>query len=84
MLFDLTNTPATQQRFMETILVGLNWETCMVYIDDIVVFSSTFDEHKKNIEEILQRLNDHGVMIAPEKCSFCDPMLKILGYTFST
>ena len=38
MPFGLTNTPATQQRFMDMILAGLRWETCIVYVDDIVVF----------------------------------------------
>lgn len=45
MPFGLCSAPATFQRVMDTVLAGLKWQTCLVYIDDVVVFASTFDEH---------------------------------------
>ena len=45
MPFSLTNAPATFQRLMECVLAGLTYEQCIIYLDDIAVFSSSFDEH---------------------------------------
>mmetsp|Transcript_9917 Transcript_9917/g.13370 ORF Transcript_9917/g.13370 Transcript_9917/m.13370 type:complete len:143 (-) Transcript_9917:161-589(-) len=50
MPFGLTNTPATQQRFMDMILAGLRWETCIVYVDDIVVFFRKILKHIMRLE----------------------------------
>ena len=81
MPFGLTNAPATQQRFIESILTGLTWQTCMAYVDDIVIFLKTFEEHLLHINQVLTRLQEYKVMIAPEKCSFCLLSFKILGHT---
>jgi transposase InsO family protein len=80
MPFGLTNAPATQQRWIEQVLMGLNWAICMVYIDDIVIFSNSFEEHLKDLESVLQRLEEKGMSIAPEKCGFCKPSFEILGH----
>jgi hypothetical protein len=47
MLFGLVNAPGEFQRLMNLTLHGLTWHTCFVYLDDIIVFSSTFDQHLK-------------------------------------
>jgi hypothetical protein len=56
MPFGLTGAPATFQHLMETVMGDLNMRKCLVYIDDIVVFSSTFTEHMSRLEEVLERL----------------------------
>ena len=56
MPFGLTNAPATFQRMMDLILSGLLYEICLVYIDDIIVFSRTFEEHLTNLETVFKRL----------------------------
>ncbi len=56
MPFGLCNAPQTFQRLMEGILAGLNWEECLVYLDDIIIYSSTFDEHVNRLEHVLERL----------------------------
>ena len=45
MSFGLTNAPATFQRLMDCVLAGLTFEQCLIYIDDIIVFSYTFPQH---------------------------------------
>ena len=48
MLFGLCNAPATFQRTLDILLANLRWKTCLVYLDDVIVFSKTFDEHLKH------------------------------------
>ena len=45
MPFNLTNGPATFQRLMERVLSHMNWKDCLVYIDDVLIWSKTFPEH---------------------------------------
>ena len=54
--FGLTNAPATFQRLMERCLGDLNLMTCLVYLDDIVVFGKSFDETPESLEAVLKRL----------------------------
>ena len=56
MPFGLCNAPQTFQRLMERVLAGLQWEECLVYLDDIIIFSKTFEEHMERLEHVLQRL----------------------------
>ena len=53
MPFGLCNAPATFQRLMETILAGLSWDKCLVYLDDILVVGHTVSEHLANLRSVL-------------------------------
>jgi hypothetical protein len=53
--FGLCNAPATFQRFMDRVLAGLLWKNCLVYLDDIIVFTSTFEQHLKDFAQVLDR-----------------------------
>ena len=83
MPFGLTNTPATQQRFIEAVLNGLIWDCCFAYIDDILCYSNSFENHLRDLERIFQRLQDHDLRIQPAKCAFCKPQFSILGFIAS-
>ena len=50
--FGLCNVPATFSRLMDRILSGLHWETCLFYLDDIIVFSSTWEEHLARLRQV--------------------------------
>ena len=55
MPFGLCNAPATFQRLMDSVLVGLHWKTCSVYIDDIIVVGKSFDDHLCNLRVVPER-----------------------------
>ena len=79
----LTNSPATFQRLMEIALRGLQWHTCLIYLDDIVVFGNNFEEHLKRVEEVLQRLQFAGLKLKPEKCQLFQTEVDFLGHLVS-
>jgi hypothetical protein len=80
MRFGLTNAPATFQRMMDVVLAGLKWNTCLVYLDDIVVFAPTVSQHLERLETVLQRIDKAGLKLKLSKCSFLEQSLKVLGY----
>lgn len=80
MPFGLKNAPATFQRMMDTALRGLIGKYCLVYLDDIIIFGSTIQEHNQNLATVLQRLKDLGLKIQPDKCEFLKPELEYLGH----
>ena len=61
MPFGLCNAPATFQRLMELVLSGLHWTSCLVYLDDIIIFSKTVNEHLRQLEEVLDCLRGAGL-----------------------
>ena len=65
MPFGLTNAPSTFQRLMGLVLAGLSWSTCLVYLDDIIVFSQTVEEHFTCLADVLRRLNEAGLKLKP-------------------
>uniref|UniRef100_A0A2C9LQU1 Reverse transcriptase domain-containing protein n=1 Tax=Biomphalaria glabrata TaxID=6526 RepID=A0A2C9LQU1_BIOGL len=69
MPFGLCNAPATFERLMEHVLRGLNWTTCLVYLDDIIVIGRTFEEHIANLKEVFERIRNSGMKLNPKKCS---------------
>ena len=83
MSFGLTNAPSTFQRMMDILLAGLKWNTCLVYLDDIVVFSKTLSEHLERHEAVLKRLLQARLKLKLLKCFFLATCLKILGYMVS-
>jgi hypothetical protein len=61
--FGLTNAPASFQRFMEGCLGDLRDQICISYLDDIIIFSKSFQEHVKHVRLVLQKLQQHGVKL---------------------
>jgi len=53
LLFGLVNAPASFQRALDIILSGLRWQTCLVYLDDVIVFSRTVNDHIRHLREVL-------------------------------
>jgi transposase InsO family protein len=78
--FGLTNAPATFQSFINRALRGLVDDFCVVYLDDILVFSRTEEEHQKHLELIIERLRQVELYANPKKCEFFKMELEYLGF----
>ena len=63
MPFGLSNAPATFQRLMDLVLAGLQYEQCLVYLDDVIVFSSTFEEHTSRLRSVFDSLVKAGLKL---------------------
>jgi hypothetical protein len=83
MPFGLTNAPGTFQRMMDVMLAGLKWNSCLVYLDDILVFSKTFEEHLLRLQKVLQCISKANLKLKLSKCYFCAFSLPILGFVVS-
>ncbi len=83
MPFGLTNAPATFQRFMDATLAGLKWQCLLVYLDDIIIFSPTFEQHMIDLREVFGRLREVNIQLKPSKCHFFQNEIKYLGHIVS-
>jgi len=80
----LTNAPATFQAYINKALQGLVDDFCIVYLDDILVFSKTKEEHDQHLQQICQRLRDAELYAKPSKCQFYQQEIEFLGFIIST
>ena len=83
MPFRLTNAPATFQRLMETCLGDLNLYWCIIYLDDIVIFSKDPASHLKRLEAVFQKLAEAGLKLKLSKCKLFQRHLAYLGHVIS-
>ena len=79
----LKNAPREFQCFMEHCLDGLRDDICIPYIDDIIVFSQTFEDHVDHIRKVLSRLPEHGVKLKLKKCRLFKQKVNYLGQIVS-
>ena len=77
--FGLCNAPSVFQRHMENTLRDFRDDFCVPYIDDIIVYSKTFEEHIHHLQKVLKRLKDKGMKLKLEKCNFFKKKVEFLG-----
>ena len=83
MPFGLCNAPATFQRLMELVLAGLQWTTCLVYLDDVIVVGRNFEEHLLHLKSVFQRMRESNLKLKPTKCALCLEKVNFLGHVVS-
>ncbi|KAI3370606.1 hypothetical protein L3Q82_007175 [Scortum barcoo] len=79
----ITGAPATFQRLMEKAVGDMNLLEVLVYLDDLIVFGRTLEEHEERLLKVLDRLAEVGLKISVDKCQFCLPKVKYLGHIVS-
>lgn len=79
----LCNAPATFMRLMHHVLGDLMWTVCMAYLDDVVIFSKTYDEHLKDVEAVFSAIRRAGLKLKAKKCAFAMQKIEFLGHIVS-
>ena len=83
MSFGLAHAPSTFERLMHAALRGLQYDICLVYLDDIIFLSQTFDAHLKHLNDVFSRLRSTNIRFKPTKCSFACSEVEYLGHVVS-
>ena len=83
MPFCLTNAPPTFQRLMNCVLARLSPEQCLIYLDDIKVFSQTFQGHLQYLSNVLQQIRKAGLKLQVSKCHFACEEVHYLSHIVS-
>ena len=84
MPFGLTNAPATFQAYINKLLTGLMDKFCVVYLDDVLIYSDSQPEHLDHVKQVLERLRRFGLYASLKKCDFFTTKVKFLGFMVST
>ena len=77
--FGLCNAPATFQRAIQLVLMGLTWKQALAYLDDVNVLGKDFDDHLRNLEEVFLRFRRYHLKFKPKKCFLFRRQVKFLG-----
>lgn len=80
MPFGLKNAPATFQRVMDNVLKDLQNKICFVYMDDIIIFSTSLTEHIKNLKQVFLKLKEAGLKVQLDKSEFLCKTVEFLGH----
>src|SRR6218665_1787640 len=83
MPFGLCNAPATFQRLMDIVLSGLNFEMCLVYLDDVIIFGDTPEQHLLRLGKVFERLRAANLKLKPSKCRLMRRHVDFLRYVIS-
>ena len=75
-----THRPATYQWTLDVLLAGLNWQICIFYVDAVIVFSKTFDDHLCDVAKFLKILKSAGLSMRMRKCKFFSRTVDYLGH----
>lgn len=79
----ITNAPSTFQRLMERCVGDMNLKEVLVFLDDLIIFSSNLEEHEQRLMRVLHRLRENGLKLSPEKCKLFQTTVRYLGHVIS-
>lgn len=80
----LKTSPSSFSRLMTIAMSGLNMEKCLIYLDDLIIFGQTMEEHNRNLIDVFERLRKVNLRLNPEKCNFFKKELIYLGHFISS
>ncbi|RDB21244.1 Retrovirus-related Pol polyprotein from transposon opus [Hypsizygus marmoreus] len=83
MPFGLRNGPSIFQRIMQGILAPYLWIFCLVYIDDIIIYSKSYEEHIGHLDKVLEAIEKAGITLSPTKCHLFYSSILLLGHKVS-
>ena len=83
MLYSLCNAPATFQQLMQNCLGELNLTYALIYLDDVIVFSQTEEDHLIRLRVVFEHFREHGLKLKPSKCHFLRKEITFLGHKVS-
>ncbi len=83
MPFGLCKAPSTFQRAMELVLRGLQWDTLLIYLDDIIIFGEDVEQCIERLSEVFQRLQGYGLKLKPSKCQLLNDEVLFPGHIVS-
>ena len=74
----MSNSPAALQWLMGLVLNQLQWHSCLIYLDNVLIYGSDFQEHMQRLNEVLSRIRDAGLKLKAEKCKLLRPSVNFL------
>ena len=83
MPFGLCNAPSTFERLMEKVLAGLQWKIALLYLDDVIVFSSTVEQQLDRLRLVFERIRKANLQLKPKKCHLFCKEVSFLGHRVS-
>ena len=83
MPFGLCNAPSTFERLMETVMAGLQYSTCLIYLDDLIIFAPDFDSELARIRAVFDRLKEAKLVLKAKKCFLFQKEVSYLGHRVS-
>ena len=83
MAFGLAGAPATFSKVMDAVLMGLRDVECLVYLDDILIFSAIIPEHARRMRLVFERIGEANFKLGIAKCVFAAPKVSYLGHILS-
>ena len=82
--FGLSNAPTTFQAYINQALIGLVDVTCVIYLDDILIYSADLAQHEADMKAVLERLRQHRLYTKLQKCEFSTNKVEFLGFIINT
>ena len=82
--FGLKKAPATFSQLMVSVLQGLIWKICLVFLDDVIVYSQDFQGHLQGLGTVFDRLRQANLQLKPKKCEFGKETIRFLEHYVSS
>lgn len=76
----LCNAPASFVRMITKVLGGLLWTNCLAYLDDVIIMSPTFAQHKRDVDQVLKKIAGASLKLKASKCKFFQSRMDFLGF----